>query len=179
LKLFTEKRILILKLLTVYENLYIREIAERTNINPAMVHSTIQLFKKMGFISEKRVKNKVTLTLKRDNIILKKIKSLLNISELQSRIAFKKLQQYGEMGVYGSFASGEDSAESDIDLWIYSNKKVDAVELKNIARDLERYFGKEVKMLILDDSKIKRLKENDPEFYYRLKLTSVGADVFG
>jgi len=32
--------------------------------------------------------------------------------------------------------------------------------------------------LLLTDKKIKYLKENDPEFYFRLKLTSAGEDLF-
>lgn len=179
IKIFTEKRIRILKLVLEHDGLYIREIAERAGMNPASVHNAIKLFGKMDIVSEKMVKNKKTITANRNNTILKKIKSLLNISELYDKKSFKELEKYGKVGIYGSFARGEDTPESDIDLWIYSNNKIDAIKLRNITRELERIFGKEVKLLILDGVKIKRLKEKDPEFYFRLKLTSDGEDIFG
>ena len=39
----------------------------------------------------------------------------------------------------------------------------------------------EVKLFVLSDSKIKDIMDNDPEFFYRLKLSSiaVNGDVFG
>ncbi len=179
IRVFTEKRIHILKLIAEHEGLHMREIAERTGMNPASVHCAIRLFKEMKLVSEKKIKNRKVFSINGGSIILKKIRSLLNVSELYDKKEFKELEKYGNVGIYGSFATGEDMPESDIDLWIYSNKKPDMIKLKNITRELERGLGKEVKLLVLDDDKIKRLKEKDPEFYFRLKLTSVGEDVFG
>lgn len=178
-RLFTEKRIRVLKLITEHEGLHIRDIAEKTGTTPAAVHNAIKLFKETGIASEKKVKNRKTVSINRNSTIFKKIKSLLNIFELQNKKAFGELQKYGKVGIYGSFARGDDTPESDIDMWLYSNNKINAIKLKDITRDLERNLGKEVRLLILDDDKIRRLKEKDPEFYFRLKLTSIGEDIFG
>ncbi|MDL5502733.1 MAG: hypothetical protein QSU88_05905, partial [Candidatus Methanoperedens sp.] len=68
--------------------------------------------------------------------------------------------------------------QSDIDMWIYTKNHSDVIKLKNITRKIETDFRKEVKLLLLTDKKIEDLKENDPEFYFRLKLTSAGEDIF-
>lgn len=179
LKVFTKNNIEILKLITKYDNLYLREIAEKTDTSPASVHKSTLLFNKLGFVMEKTVKNKKIITTNRNNILLKKIKSLINVYEMQNNKNFKKLEGYGNVGIYGSFANGEDAAESDVDLWLYSNKKINKIEIRNIVREMERSLEKEVKLLILNDNKIKMLREKDPEFYFRLKLTSAGEDIFG
>lgn len=179
LRVFSESNIRVLKLVAGHDSLHIREIAEKAKMNPATAHSAIKLFKEFDFVSEKRIKNKKAVFINRENIILKKIRSFLNIYEILNNKHFKTLQERGIVGIYGSFARGEDAAESDIDLWMYSGKKLDSMKLKNITRELEKAFGKEVKLLLLDDEKIRKIKRDDPEFYFRLKLTSVGEDVFG
>jgi len=177
-KLFTKKNLLILKEIAGKTDTYIREISENTGTSPAQVHQAVKRFKKLGFIKEKKLKNKKIISLDRDNVILGKARQLINIYELLNHISFKDLMRRGSVGVYGSFAAGKDTPESDIDMWIYSKNHIDAIALKNITRKLETDFKREVKLLVLNDKKIKDLKENDPEFYFRLKLTSVGEDIF-
>lgn len=178
-KVFTRANIAVLGLISAHDGLYIREIAEKAKASPAIVHRAIRLFKGMGFLTEKRIKNRRGVFVLRGNALFKKIKSLLNTYALLAHPAFRRLQAYGKVGIYGSFASGEDAAESDIDLWIYPKTKLDFAEAKGVARRIEKSFGKEVRLLILSDEKIKSMRGSDPEFYYRLKLTSVGEDVFG
>ena len=177
-RLFSRKNQIILKELASKNDTYIREISENTAASPAQVHQAVKLFKKLGFIKEKKLKNKKILSLDSSNLLLGKIRQLINTNEMLKHSSFKELKKQGSVGIYGSFAAGKDTPESDIDLWIYINDRVDAIELKNIARKIETDFKKEVKLLVLTDKKIKDLKENDPEFYFRLKLTSTGEDIF-
>jgi predicted nucleotidyltransferase len=177
-RLFTKKNLIILKDIAGESGTYIREISENTGTSPARVHQAIKLFKKFGFIKVEKIKNKKMIFLNRENILLNKIRQLINIYDLQSHGSFKELKRHGSVGIYGSFAAGKDMPESDIDLWIYTKNHVDAVKIKKVTRELEIDFKKEVKLLVLTDKKIKDLKENDPEFYFRLKLTSVGEDIF-
>lgn len=177
-KLFTRKNLIILKELASKNETYMREISENTGASPGQVHQAIKIFKKFNFIKEKKLKNKKILSLDLNNLLLCKIRQLLNIHELQNHISFKELNKHGIVGIYGSFAAGKDTQQSDIDLWIYSKDHIDALKLKSITRKIETSFKKEVKLLILTDKKIKDLKENDPEFYFRLKLTSAGEDIF-
>jgi predicted nucleotidyltransferase len=180
-RVFSKTNLKILKLLKKEEGLYIREIAERLSLSPFAVHNSVKLFKELGFAKEKKVKNRKTVYLKRDNALLKKIISLINISDLAANRNFRRLRKIGKVGVYGSFASGEDTRESDIDLWVYPLKKASSNELREITRGIEKDFEIEVRLLVLNDSKIRDLRDKDPEFYYRLKLTSVfeDGDVFG
>jgi len=83
-KLFTKKNLMILELLEK-ENLHIREIAERLEISPAKVHSTIKLFKKNDLINETRDKNKIIIKLNKNNQLLKNIESLLKMDETKEK----------------------------------------------------------------------------------------------
>jgi DNA-binding MarR family transcriptional regulator len=180
-KIFNRSNIRILSLLKKEDGLYIREIAERLDISPFSVHKSIKLFNKMGFIEEKKVKNRKTIYLIRQDPLLIKIISLINISEIIENKNFIKLTKFGKIGIYGSFGSGEDVKESDIDLWFFPLEKISNIELKEITREIEKEFEMEVKLLVLDNSKIHDFMQNDPEFYYRLKLSSIAinGDIFG
>ena len=57
-RLFTKKNLVILKDLSSKNETYIREISENTGVSPAQVHQAIKIFKKLGFIKEKKLKNK-------------------------------------------------------------------------------------------------------------------------
>jgi predicted nucleotidyltransferase len=127
------------------------------------------------------VKNRKTIYLIRQDPLLIKIISLINISEIIENKNFIKLTKFGKIGIYGSFGSGEDVKESDIDLWFFPLEKISNIELKEITREIEKEFEMEVKLLVLDNSKIHDFMQNDPEFYYRLKLSSIAinGDIFG
>lgn len=175
LKVFSEKNIEILCTIDS-EALHVREIAERTRASPATVHQAINLFTRLGFVKVKRVKNKKVVSLNRNNVVLKKVKALLNLRKLLCSPMLKELGKQGIVGVYGSFAAGEDSPESDVDLWIYPKdfkKKLSAVSLSSLTRRLSAELGKEARLLVLSKEKINELRSKNPEFYYRLKLSSV------
>lgn len=180
-KIFNRSNIKILSLLKKEDGLYIREIAEILDLSTFSVHKSIKLFKKMRFIEEKKVKNRKTIYLIRQDPLLVKIISLVNLSEIVNNKNFKRLTKFGKVGIYGSFGSGEDDKESDIDLWFYPLEKISNIELKEITREIEKEFKMEVKLLVLNTSKINDLMQNDPEFYYRLKLSSIAinGDIFG
>ncbi len=76
-KLFTKRNLEILNLL-MKENLHIRDIASKLSCSPAKVHNTIQLFKKNDLIKEKKHKNKIIVSLNKENKLLKEINSLIN-----------------------------------------------------------------------------------------------------
>ena len=77
--IFTKKNIEILKLLSK-ESLHIRDIANKLEISPAKVHSTIHLFKKNSLIKENREKNKIIISLNKESLLLRNIQNLLDVS---------------------------------------------------------------------------------------------------
>lgn len=172
-KIFTRKNIEVLQLISEKE-LCIREIAQELEISPGKVHNSIKLFKKNKMITEQKIKNRLIIKPNRKNQLFKKIKSLINLTSLMQNPNFKRLQKIGKVGIYGSFAKGEDDKESDIDIWLYTEKSM--LEIQENVRKLEKDMKKKVNMLILNKKKIQNLQKQDYEFYIRLKLTSTQFD---
>lgn len=157
---------------------HIRDIAEKLNTSPGYIHSIIQLLKKDCLIIEKKQKNRKIIYINNKNPRTKKIRSLINMEKLLESKNFNKLMKKGPVGVYGSFAQGANDKDSDLDIWLYTNKKL--ISFQNILRNLEDELNIKANLLILNRNKINELKKGDFEFYIRLKLTSItfGEDIF-
>ncbi len=169
-EIFTKKTLKILELLFTQQT-HIREIADKIDSSPGFVHTKIQLLKKHNLVKETKIKNRKVIQINHNNLTLIKIKSLINIAKLTSSKNYRKLGRIGKIGVYGSFAEGTDDANSDIDLWLFTNKN--SLQFASDIRSLEKEIGKKINLLILNNNKIKEFKKHDYEFYIRLKLTSV------
>ena len=151
---------------------YVREISGILKISPSAVHSAIKVLLEFNFVKEVKQKNKKIYALNRDNVLLRKVKSFLNFNQIVKSKAYKELNQTGAVGLYGSFAQGANDEHSDLDLWVYG-EKIDSALVSKISAKFEKEFKTETKVLILNKKKLENLKDNDPEFFNRLKYTSV------
>lgn len=154
---------------------HIRDIADKLKISSAKVQQAVNIFRDYNLINEEKKKNRIEISLNRNNILVQKIKSLINEFKIENSNAFKSLQKEGKIGIYGSYNKGNDDMESDVDIFIITKKN--ELELRPLFRDLEKDIGKHINFMVLNARKIQQLKEKDPEFYSRLKLTSTRGDL--
>ena len=173
-ELFTKNNIRILKLIAK-ERLHVRDIAEKLDISPATVHNFAKKLKEEGLLKEEKDKNRIILRLNNNHPLIKQARTILNYQDFIKTKTYKKLKKIGEMGIYGSYAEGTDDAQSDLDLWMKTDKK--ELELRPLIRELEEELRTKVSLLVLTKEKIKSIEKNDSEFFMRLKLTSVGDEL--
>jgi len=151
---------------------YLRGIASSLKISPSAAHAIIKKLLKLKFVTISKQQNKRIITLNTDNLFLQKIKSLINLDKILSSRAYRELCKLGAASIYGSFSEGKNDKHSDLDLWVYG-EKVDPVKVSKVASLFEKELKVETNILVLNKNKLERLKKNDPEFYTRLKFTSV------
>ena len=75
--------------------------------------------------------------------------------------------------LYGSWASGTNTDESDIDIWIKTDKAPSTHELNQLYSKLSSRTSSDVHILILTPEKLDDIKLNDPPFYNSLMKTSL------
>ena len=177
-KVFSRRNIQILEQLGK-GSMYVRELAGELKCAPAKVHSAVTLFKKLDLIKEEKKRNMRIISLNQSNILLAQIRALINVYKLINSKSYKELKKLGKIGIYGSFANGADTLQSDIDLWLYSNT-TNLRQTSPIIKEMESELKKEVNLLLLTNKKLKEYFKKDPEFYNRLKLTSkcLDGDIF-
>lgn len=102
---------------------------------------------------------------------LKATKLLLNLDRIQ--IDSLDLSWAKGMGIFGSWAEGTNTLESDLDMWVKVEKYPSEFDLAKLQKDLRLMTGAEVNLLILTSGKIEDLKVADPPFYNSLVRTSL------
>jgi predicted nucleotidyltransferase len=107
---------------------------------------------------------KVT-TVSKELSLSKGIKILLNIE----RIDLLKINKpfIKGIGVYGSWANGTNTVDSDIDIWIKTDKYPDEKELAHLSKILREMTLTDVQLLVLTPEKIEQIKK-DTSFFSSL-----------
>jgi len=128
---------------------YIRELARELEIPYSMLYKEVKNLVSLGVINEEK-RGKVTLVSVNKSLpFFAELKSLMvktvGLSDLL-RTGLSELKQIRYALVYGSFASGEESASSDVDLLIVGD--VDEERLLKVVGGIEKEVGREINYIL-------------------------------
>ena len=98
----------------------------------------------------------------------KALKIFINLQIIPQKM-FKKYPETLSVGIYGSAAKGEDTEESDLDLYVFTNKNQN---LASLSQELKKISPK-AKPLFLNKDKFNLIKEENPLFYHSLIFSSI------
>ncbi len=105
----------------------------------------------------------------RSSVQAKAVKIFLNLNTFGGDF-FKKYRFVRSAGLYGSFVKGTNTENSDIDLWVLTEKAREG-ELAKMTAELKR-FG-DVRPFYLTKEKVQLLKKEDATFYHSLLFGSI------
>ena len=84
----------------------------------------------------------------------------MNKNEINSSIiSYLKPFSPERIGIFGSFARGEETSESDIDVLVKFKKTISLLDLVKIHRELSKILGREVDLVTESSIKNERLKK--------------------
>lgn len=162
----TEERIKILKGIVFRTgNISVNATAGQLDLSKGLISKYFDILVKKGVLE--RTKSKFVVS---DTPLVKGIKILLNIKSLPLN-TFKKYLFIISVGLYGSCAKGENTEDSDVDLWI-KIKDVEEGKLASLSSLLNKKM-KNVKLLFLTEKKVKILQKEDEVFYNSLTFGSI------
>jgi len=137
----------------------VREAARACAISPASVSIFMKGMEKDGFIK------KGALNLQ--NPELRALRALFNVEKVAPLYpALKKEFEILGMGMYGSWASGTNTAASDLDLWVKLDSPGKEAEIRERVENSLK--GVQANIVFLDAAKIQKLREKEPVFYSAL-----------
>ncbi len=162
----TPERLKIIKYVIFKESpLSVNAVADDLNLSKGLVSKYLELLLQEKITS--RSKGKYLIA---DSAITKAIKIFLNISGIDVEL-FKKFKFVKSVGLYGSCAKGENTENSDIDIWLL----VDDVEDGKVA-SLSSGISKKIKnaqSIFLTEKKLEKIKKDDELFYHSLSFGSI------
>ncbi len=162
----TSQRIKILQtVIFSTDSVSVNNTASQLKLSKGLVSKYFQMLHKQRILKKENGKLYVS-----EAPSVRAIKIMLNINNIDTRM-FNKYSFVIAAGLYGSCARGENTEDSDVDLWI---RIKDVEETK--AASLTAEVGKKVenaKILLLNDEKYGKIKEKDTMFYHSLAFGSI------
>jgi len=162
----TKERIKILDSIILNKNpLSVNAIASSLKLSKGFVSLYFGVLKKIGII--KKVNEKYQII---DSGMVRAIRILLTITNIDILI-FKKYPFIKSVGLYGSCAKGENTEESDIDIWVKINN-VGEEKIASLTSEINKKI-KKAKLLFLTDIKLEKIRKDDELFYHSLVFGSI------
>jgi len=171
----TEERIRILRYVAGQRTVTATAVVEATGTSKALVSRYLHLLVREEFCTRHG-----RMYIWQENARSLATKRLLNIDLLRAQVPLPEWAR--GIGVYGSYAEGTNTAESDIDLWVFVDEYTPKLEIcaARIEKTVSVASGTEVHILILTPEKLAELREADTPFYaglMRWGITIGGAPI--
>ncbi len=163
-KLFTSKtrvRILGLLIFNPEKQFYLREISRKIKITPIYVKKELKNLKELNLVLESKKGNMSFFQINRKSPIFNELKSIfLKVEYFRDMMinSMKRLK-IDFAFIFGSFAKGTETEESDIDLFVIGDVKED--RLLKIIEPIEKQTGREINYILWKKSLfLKRAKKH-------------------
>jgi len=147
------------------DSIGVNTVANQLKLSKGLVSKYFDILAKAGV--SRKVSGKCIIS---RSPMVKGIRILMNLRRIDPGM-FKKYPFIKSAGLYGSSAKGENAGASDIDLWLHAGP-ASGEKLAPLSEELHRKI-KNIKILLLTDSKIEKLKKEDIAFYNSLVYGSV------
>jgi predicted nucleotidyltransferase len=162
----TNERLTILKtVIFKSETISVNNIAHQLKLSKGLVSKYFDMLVKEGIA--RKSNGKVVIN---DTSLTKGLKILLNIYSIDTKL-FKKYPFIKSVGLYGSCAKGENTEDSDVDIWVRVEEASEA-GMASLTSQVSKAI-KNAKLLFLTDKKIEKIKEEDTLFYHSLAFGSI------
>ncbi|ATZ60992.2 MAG: hypothetical protein DDT41_00907 [candidate division WS2 bacterium] len=160
----TRVKILTLFLLNPDRKFYVRELMRKTGENINSVRRELQRLEDIGILTSSVEGNMKYYVVDRKMPIYEELRGMFLKVEGIGGVLKEELSKLGEIKaafIYGSFAKGEESLKSDVDLMVVG--KIDEKDLIKVIRGLEERFCREINYIVLTPWQFeKRRKEEEP-----------------
>ncbi len=142
------------------------ELAGKAGVSKALASQIIG-----RLIKERIIRKEAKVMTWSDTLQARELKRIINLS----RLDLGPIQALPAKSVllYGSWAEGNNTAESDVDLCVVVKKPITQSAVASVSGDLSRELGTEVHVLVTDGKKLSELKEKSPSFYFNLAYRSI------
>jgi predicted nucleotidyltransferase len=144
------------------QEFYMREIAQSIKKSVGGTHSALKSLQIMNLIVEKKSGKNIYYKVNTTNSSVKNFKIFITTTELNPFI--NDLKNISEKIIlFGSCSTGDDTAESDIDVFILSH---DPAKVKTYLN--KKRSGRAIQAVVVNAAELVKLKENDKAFYQEI-----------
>jgi DNA-binding transcriptional ArsR family regulator len=148
---------------------YVREISRNLGISLGSASQSLRTLEEAGLVLKEHKGRLVIYRANMEHFLLREFKILLTLLEMDSFILCLK-EVSSRIILFGSCATGEDTIESDVDIFIESDNK------REVAMFHDRYqeeIPRKISLIILNASELSTLEKKDRPLYERINMGKV------
>lgn len=164
--LSTAKKIKMLQEILYGKVLSVSAVAKSTGTDKGSVSRYFSELVNAGVIKKEKRRG----ALNEKSAMVKGLRIMLNLAKLDLKPFEKSVTG---IGLYGSRAKGTDNSESDFDVWVRVSRPVKEEKVAEFEHGMSNKLGAAVKVLVLDEARLQRLKKEDQVFYCALAFGSI------
>lgn len=130
---------------------HLREIARLINISPKYVGMELEKLLRIKLVNKYEKGNMNIYSINKNNIILNELKQIFLKTDYLGELVRKELKEKVKYAfIYGSFAKGEETESSDIDLFVIGDMEED--DLIRIIQKLEKTTNREINYVLWSEN---------------------------
>lgn len=143
----------------------VNNIASQLNLSKGLISKYFQILLKQKIL--KKWKGGLFVS---DSPSVRAVKILLNVKNIDTGV-FSKYPFITAAGLYGSCARGENTENSDVDLWLRV-KDVGETKIASLTSEINKKI-QNAKILLLSDKRLEKIRKEDTMFYHSLVFGSI------
>jgi len=148
---------------------YVREISRNLSISLGSTSQSLRTLEEAGLVSKEHKGRLVIYRANMQNFLLREFKILLTLLEIDPFILRLK-EVSSRIILFGSCAAGEDTIDSDIDIFIESDNKREVARLHD---SYQEKITRKISPIILDSSESRNLEAKDRPLFERINMGKV------
>ena len=140
---------------------HVRDLSRLLNYDVSLVSKNLKYLEKLSLVNREDVGNLVFYQVDMNSALLRQMKICFTLLELNELI--RNIRSRCKVSIlYGSCAKGEDTNESDVDLFVETLEKE---EIKEIISQFQKKMNRRISPLVVTPNEAYQLKSNDEYFY--------------
>ena len=140
---------------------HVRDLSRSLNYDASLISKNLKNLEKLGLVKREDVGNLVFYQADINNALLKHMKICFTLLELNELI--QEIRSDSNVSIlYGSCSKGEDTSESDVDLFIETLEKE---RIKKTINLFQKKMNRKISPLIVTPDEAYQLKANDEYLY--------------
>ena len=154
----TRERLRILEHVMSREGLRVTDIAKELNVSKGLVSKFMRTLLANGIVK----RSDGAAYSPSDGYAARQVRKIINLSKVNLRRLDRKM--IDGIGLYGSWARGTNTIESDADIWVKAEEYPSQEYLARLSAQLRRMLGCEIRLLVLTPAKTQELVKDDVFF---------------
>lgn len=151
------------------EGYYVRELSRNLGIGLGTASQSLRALENAGLVIKEKKGRLVIYRANMENRLLREFKVLLTLMEINTLI--QRLKETSSRTIlFGSCATGEDTTDSDIDIFIATQDKNRIFEL---VEDYQTQIERKLSPIVMSPFEFEQLKTKDKPLYERINMGKI------